>query len=116
MMHEPRPWGRYEILYADEDTWLKKLIIAPGQSLSLQVHQNRNEYWYTTDEGVRAIMGGQDTDHDIAIQPGHVYPVLAGDRHRLMNTSDKEVVVIEWAVGRPTESDIIRIEDNYGRA
>lgn len=109
---ETRPWGRYVVLHSDKDTWLKRLIISPGQSLSLQTHENRDEFWYTTDIGVLYQKG------DLVKPMISGVPVFCSrnQKHRLMNTSDHEVVVIEWAIGSPIESDIIRIEDNYGRS
>lgn len=109
---ETRPWGRYVILHSDKNTWLKRLIISPGQSLSLQTHENRDEYWYTNDLGVVYQKG----DWMKPMVPGTVVSCARNERHRLANLSDREVVVVEWAVGHPTEGDIVRLEDNYGRS
>lgn len=106
------PWGRFIILYQDKDTWLKKLIIAPGQSLSYQYHLNRTEYWVVQDLGVRAIIQGSDIELIKSKIPVAIYPRV---RHRLYNPCDHEVAVLEFATGSPDESDIVRLEDNYGR-
>lgn len=111
-MIETRPWGHFEVLYADEATWLKELVIFPGQSLSLQVHKHRDEFWYTSDEGVRY----RHDDFDGALEPGRIVGCPRGTQHRLYNAGQTVVRVIEWAVGLPDEADIIRLEDNYGRA
>lgn len=111
-MIETRPWGHFEVLYADEATWLKELVIFPGQSLSLQMHKHRDEFWYTRDEGVRYEADGFYS----ALVPGAIVPCLRGTKHRLYNSGQTVVSVIEWAVGLPDEADIIRLEDKYGRA
>lgn len=112
MRTETRPWGWYEVLYESETQWLKKIHISPGQSLSLQAHKYREETWVTETEGIVAVIG----EDEIELSTYYAYHVSRGVRHRLTNTGQTEATVIEWAYGRPDESDIIRYEDNYGRA
>lgn len=108
---EERPWGWFEVLYEDEHTWLKEIIILPGQSLSYQRHAHRDEYWTARTAGARAVTGGLD----VPLAPGVVASVKANVPHRLYNPCQEAVSVLEWAVGHPTEADIVRISDNYGR-
>ena len=110
MKIETRPWGRFIVLYEDKDTWLKRLIISPGQSLSLQSHENRDEHWLSNDR-----VHYWTEEFEGRLWPGEVLTVPAGTKHRLINPYEGEVHVLEWATGSPTESDIIRYEDNYGR-
>lgn len=110
-----RPWGRYFIIYADKTQWLKRLIIYPGQSLSLQFHEERTEFWLTEDEGITAYIESDNLE-EFSILPGEVYVVPVRDKHRLRNTTDRDVIVHEWAVGRVDESDITRLADEYGRS
>lgn len=112
---ESRPWGRFVVLHKDHDMWLKRLIIAPGASLSLQYHENREEYWLTHDVGVRHWYGRQPGAW-VSLPPGVVRKIARGEIHRLENASEKTVIVTEWAVGRPDENDIVRLADDYGRA
>lgn len=107
---ETRPWGRFEVLYADETMWLKRLVIAPGQSLSLQYHHHRAEYWQILDPVLATL-----DEEECEMYPGEFLIVGCGQVHRLSNTGQTDAVVIEWAYGRPDESDIVRLEDNYGR-
>jgi len=111
MRVEQRPWGRFIVIHEDRVNWLKRLIINPGESLSLQSHLQRTEYWLTSDEGVGYQIDGVSG----VMQTGKVYEVIPGDRHRLWNTGPEPVVVVEWATGAPDERDIIRYDDNYGR-
>jgi mannose-6-phosphate isomerase-like protein (cupin superfamily) len=116
MQVETRPWGRFVVLYSDKSIWLKRLIISPGQSLSLQTHKDRDEYWVTEDEGVVAYISFKLGSEEIQLEPGEVYCAPADWYHRIRNSSDKEVHVIEWATGSPKESDITRYQDIYGRS
>lgn len=105
-----KPWGTYEVLYANDSTWLKILTVDAGQRLSAQRHLYRQEFWLPMTPG-RAIIGDETLD----LAPGKVYAVATGQLHRLMNPFEKPLVVYEWAVGKPSEHDIIREEDDYGR-
>ena len=115
-MIETRPWGHFEILYSDEHNWLKRLTIFPGQSLSLQIHRHRDEYWVTYDDNVRVTTGWDETLNDYILFPNQVVFVPAGQIHRIRNTGQTVVRVIEWATGQPDEADIVRLDDDYGRA
>lgn len=111
MSKEFRPWGYFEVLYADEHTWLKRLVVDAGQRLSAQRHRFRKEYWQPLSKGGRGEFDG----HTIDLHPDVVYYVPINMSHRLINPSDSPLVVIEWAVGRPDENDIERLHDDYGR-
>jgi len=115
--NETRPWGRFEVLYEDEQTWLKRIIIAPGQSLSYQYHNWRTETWVAENAGVRAVVEGRD----FAIRYPSNTPTFVPRRakHRLYNPCDHESSVLEWCIavehGPLSEDDIVRLADNYGR-
>lgn len=111
MRSETRPWGRFEVIDESETHWLKRIYIAPGQSLSLQVHARRDEYWQVDETGARAVLGAEDFE----LAPGAAYYCERGTEHRLYNPCEREVVVLEYAVGSPDEADIERLADNYGR-
>ena len=91
--------------------WLKRLIIEPGQALSLQSHEHRKEYWFTEDKGVWYQLESSRDE----LMTGIVFYVARGVKHRLWNASEEPVVVVEWAIGSPRESDIICYDDIYGR-
>lgn len=113
MRQETRPWGRFEVIYETDTTWLKRIIIAPGQSLSYQYHHKRTECWIAETPGVFAeVEGSRFALKANALRPNVIYP---GDRHRLYNPGQTEVSVLEWVVGRPSEDDIVRLSDDYGR-
>ena len=111
-MRVDRPWGYFVVLYEEESTWLKRLVINAGQSLSLQYHHNRDEYWRAEQSGLTAAIG---SGYEQVLIPGVVHEVYAGVPHRITNTTAGPRSVLEWAVGQPDESDIVRLDDDYGR-
>lgn len=111
MRTETRPWGRFVVLYEDESTWLKELYIAPGQSLSLQYHRHRDEYWRAMDWGLK----GEKAGVSYTLDPNKLFYVPARYTHRITNPCAVEIGLLEWAVGIPHEDDIVRLADNYGR-
>lgn len=99
-----RPWGRYVTLDEGVGYKVKKVIIEPGRSISLQYHRHRCEYWYMAGEGGRVQLDG--TDADIA---AHAPPVQVsrGMVHRLANTARTPLTVIEIQSGACLEEDDI---------
>lgn len=107
-----RPWGEFEVLYADENQWTKILWIHPGQAISLQKHLHRTEIWVPMTSNLKALIGGET----LVLTPWGRYTVEAGTPHSLANTGSYTAALIEIATGQPDENDIIRIADLYGRA
>lgn len=118
------PWGTYRKMYPrvygdvgiDIDFVVKELYIMPCQSTSLQFHNHRDEVWYIQD-GYGVVEIG-DTTHDAF--PGRKFKVAAGTKHRITCTSNEELFIVEvwYKNGKEhlSEDDIVRLEDNYGRA
>ena len=111
-MTETRPWGNYVILLEDNNCKVKKISVNPGQKLSLQSHEKRNELWEII-----------DGDGEVTLN-SDIKPVLAGSIihipkktiHRIENVGNKPLVFIEIQTGDYFgEDDIIRYEDIYGR-
>lgn len=111
-----KPWGYYEVLESTPTRWIKKLTIKPNQRLSYQSHTKREEYWFCL-EGVGKAIIEKDTLISKLLWPTiEVVEILRGVKHRIINTSDsQDLVVLEIAEGEPLEEDIIRYEDDYGR-
>lgn len=107
-----RPWGWFEIVHQSEAHWTKILTVSPFQSLSLQAHRYRTEFWTPIDYGLSAEIHGKTID----MLPGIRYDVPRGVKHRVTNTGIVPARFIEVAIGFPDEDDIIRFEDKYGRA
>ena len=108
-----RPWGSWEVLATGEGYTLKRIVVNPGQRLSLQYHRFRAEHWTV----VQGVAEAQINDRLLALTAGESVYVPLGAHHRLKNISDTPLVLIEVQTGEYLdESDIIRIDDDYARA
>jgi mannose-1-phosphate guanylyltransferase len=107
-----RPWGTYATLKQEDGYQVKRITVAPGQKLSLQYHHKRAEHWVVT-QG-QAIVQVGDEKFETGIGEYHYIPL--GEKHRLTNIGDSELVLIEVQVGNYLgEDDIVRLDDVYGR-
>lgn len=108
-----RPWGFYKTTALNSIFQSKILYVSPGQRLSLQSHQRREEYWIVI-HGEGIIQLGESV-HPIAAGSTHFIP--KGCIHRLENTSALETLIIsEVQLGDYFgEDDIHRYSDEYGR-
>lgn len=107
-----RPWGSYTILEDADDCKVKRLVVKPGQVLSLQLHHRRSEHW-TVVQGTARVRVGEET-FDLA-QNQSVY-IPTETLHRLENPTSQDIHLIEVQCGDYFgEDDIERFEDVYGR-
>ena len=108
-----RPWGNYTSLAEGENWQVKKIIVNPGESLSLQLHKHRTEHWIVVNGSALVEIDGKE---EIRYKNESVYIPLA-TKHRLSNIGNDKLILIEVQSGDYLgEDDIIRFEDNYGRA
>ncbi len=105
-----KPWGKYEILEKHDDYWIKKLFVHQGEALSLQKHQYRAENWVVLYGKVGVTKGS----NKLELNTGETIKIEKNEVHRLAGITDS--CVLEIAFGKVLEEDIIRLEDNYGRA
>ncbi len=107
-----RPWGSYTSI-EENSTWkIKKIIVNPYASLSLQMHKYRSEHWVVV-SGTAKVQIGNIIKKLIVNES--IY-VPCGTQHRLSNPSNIPLTLIEVQSGSYVgEDDIIRLEDNYGR-
>ena len=107
-----RPWGYYKVLADEPDHKVKRIVVYPGQRLSLQRHRRRSEHWYFV-EGVAIVTRGKE---DIHVQGGGSVDLPQGSWHRISNPGKEDTVFIEVQTGDYFgEDDIARAEDDYGR-
>ena len=107
-----RPWGSYEQIDQGENFQVKRLIVKPGQVLSLQLHHKRSEHWVVV-KGVARVTKGEDV-FDLKENESVYIPV--GTKHRLENCTQEDLFLIEVQCGSYLgEDDIVRFEDVYGR-
>ncbi|MCM2340143.1 mannose-1-phosphate guanylyltransferase/mannose-6-phosphate isomerase [Rhodoferax sp.] len=108
-----RPWGTYTVLEEGRNFKIKRIEVKPGASLSLQMHYHRSEHWVVV-SGTAKVTNG---DQEILIRANESAYIPAGHKHRLQNPGVVDVVMIEVQSGEYLgEDDIVRFEDNYGRA
>lgn len=108
-----RPWGSFTILEDAEDCKVKRLVVKPGQVLSLQLHHRRSEHW-TVVQGVAKIRLG---DEEFLLSQNESTYIPVETLHRLENPGSTDVHLIEVQTGDYFgEDDIERFEDIYGRS
>ncbi|AZR81699.1 mannose-1-phosphate guanylyltransferase/mannose-6-phosphate isomerase [Thiomicrospira sp. S5] len=107
-----RPWGTYEVLVDSDQYKVKRIVVKPGQRLSLQKHFHRNEHWVVV-SGTATVTVDDDT---FLVRPNESTYIQMGQVHRLENCGKIDLVMVEVQVGEYTgEDDIVRIDDIYGR-
>jgi mannose-1-phosphate guanylyltransferase / mannose-6-phosphate isomerase len=107
-----RPWGSYTVLEEGERFKLKRIVVKPGASLSLQMHHHRSEHWVVIAGMARVVNG----EREIFVRTDESTYIPAGTAHRLANPGKIDCVMIEVQTGDYVgEDDIVRLEDNYGR-
>ena len=109
-----RPWGFYKTTILNDLFQSKVIYVMPGQALSLQSHQRREEYW-TVVHGQGCIQIGESVH---PVSPGQSFFIPKGCKHRLTNTSKTNTIILtEVQLGDYFgEDDIQRYLDQYGRA
>ena len=108
-----RPWGFYKTTVLNDYFQSKVISVKPGQQLSLQSHNHREEHWIVA-HGMGIV---QIEKSEIRIESGSSLFIPKGAKHRLTNTDSKEnLIITEVQIGDYLgEDDIVRYEDNYGR-
>ena len=106
------PWGFYKTVFISEDCQVKVITIFPMGELSLQEHKKREEHWVVVKGNGEVILG----ESIINIYPGKYIYVPKGCKHKIINNSQKNIVVSEIQLGEYFgEDDIIRYQDKYNR-
>lgn len=107
-----RPWGWYDSIDAGPRFQVKRIVVKPGASLSLQMHHHRAEHWIVV-SGTAEVTNGEKTfllaeDESTYIPLGHT--------HRLRNPGKLPLELVEVQSGSYLgEDDIVRFDDTYGR-
>ncbi len=105
-----KPWGAFDRYTLNQPCTVKILTVAPGQALSLQSHEHRDELWVVI-EGDPQIQIGE-TVH--AARCGQEFYIPRRVLHRL-STGSHGARVLEISLGQFDEEDVIRHQDRYGR-
>lgn len=108
-----RPWGTYTVLEEGSRYKIKRIEVKPGASLSLQMHHHRSEHWIVV-SGMAKVVNGES---ELFVAANESTYIPAGHKHRLENPGVINLVMIEVQSGEYLgEDDIVRFQDNYGRA
>ncbi|WP_223426861.1 mannose-1-phosphate guanylyltransferase/mannose-6-phosphate isomerase [Tateyamaria pelophila] len=107
-----RPWGWFESLVVGGRFQVKRIVVNPGASLSLQSHHHRAEHWIVVQGTAKVTI---DNDVTLLTENQSVYVPL-GSVHRVENPGKLPMVLIEVQTGNYLgEDDIVRYEDVYAR-
>ncbi|TQV73423.1 mannose-1-phosphate guanylyltransferase/mannose-6-phosphate isomerase [Exilibacterium tricleocarpae] len=107
-----RPWGYYDSVDMGERFQVKRIVVNPGQQLSLQMHHHRAEHWIVV-QGTAKVVRGED---EYLVTENESTYIPLGVKHRLENPGAIPLEIIEIQSGSYLgEDDIVRFSDNYGR-
>jgi len=107
-----RPWGRYREYARNEPCTVWIVEMKPGESGSLQSHQNFDELWIMLTDGGEVQVGDEVKE----VNAGDEIFIPKGTKHRLSNHGDGLFRMMEVAYGEVQDEDKVRYEDRYGRA
>lgn len=107
-----RPWGSYTVLGEGPGYKMKKIMVSPGQRLSLQMHYHRSEHWIVTGGTAKVTLG----DEVKMVHENESVFIPLSTKHRLENPGRIPLEIIEVQNGKYLEEDdIVRFDDEYGR-
>ena len=116
VLHHPqvfRPWGSYRSVDTGERFQVKRIVVKPGEELSLQMHHHRAEHWVVVSGTARIHCDGEER----LLHENQSAYIPLGSTHRLANPGVVPLHLIEVQSGSYLgEDDIVRFEDNYGRS
>ncbi len=108
-----KPWG-YELLFALTEKYAGKLIyVKQGHRLSLQYHRQKDETLYIYEgKALVEIEGKNGEIVEQEMKSGDSFRVPPMTKHRMKALED----TVFFEVSTPELEDIVRMEDDYGRA
>jgi mannose-1-phosphate guanylyltransferase/mannose-6-phosphate isomerase len=107
-----RPWGWYDSIDSGDRFQVKRIVVNPGASLSLQMHRHRAEHWVVV-KGVAEVV---HEDRNFLLHENESTYIPLGHKHRLSNPGHQPLEIIEIQSGSYLgEDDIVRLDDLYGR-
>jgi len=110
---ERRPWGAFVVLDDGPLAKVKRITVDPGKRLSYQRHHRRAEHWFVVAGTALVTLDG--VDHEVRV--GEAIDIPLGAAHRVENRGGAPLVFVEVQQGDYFgEDDIVRLEDDYGRA
>jgi len=111
IQEDQRPWGKFRAYPTLGARRVKIITVRPGASLSLQFHRRRSEFWVVLDAGLEITVGSRVWRPSA----GEEIFIPSQTAHRLRGVGRRPGRVMEIWLGSSSESDIVRLEDIYGR-
>lgn len=105
-----RPWGNFRQFTKNDNSTIKIITVNPNETLSLQSHKNRAEFWHILIGSGTVEIGGVKKNTIV----GDEHEIEIGEKHRL-SAGPEGLQVLEIATGDFDEGDIVHYEDKYGR-
>ena len=108
-----RPWGTFTVLDEADGFKVKRIEVLPGKRLSYQKHAQRAEHWFVVEGTAKVTLDGSE----ILVEAGRAIDIPTGAAHRVENPGEVNLVFVEVQRGGYLgEDDIVRLEDDFGRA
>lgn len=109
---EQRPWGEFTTILVEKDCKVKRISVNPGQKLSYQSHNKRQEVWCIVSGEAKVTL----EEKNFFLEAGDFVKIGLKEKHRIENVGKKKLKFVEVQTGEYFgEDDIIRYEDDYGR-
>jgi mannose-6-phosphate isomerase len=111
IVEEHRPWGKFRSFPHKKAGSIKLITVNPNESLSLQYHNQRSEFWVALDKGLEVTVGEK------VWQPQKNEEIFIPQKapHRVRNIGKSPARIMEIWIGSSNEDDIVRLKDIYGR-
>ena len=106
-----KPWGYYVDIHRTDDVVFKQIVVDPGEELSYQSHEKRDEFWFIKSGVGLLIMDAIE----IEVSAGQSFPIYRKNKHMIKNISEMDLEIYEMQCGVCDENDIVRYSDKYGR-
>lgn len=109
--HDDRPWGSFDQFTKNEPSTVKLITVSPNKRLSLQKHSKRSEFWHIISGSGIITIGTQS----LPAKSGDEFEIPIETLHRVAG-GPEGLCFLEIALGDFDENDIVRTEDDFGRA
>src|SRR6185295_9311221 len=110
---DQRPWGTFTVLDEADGFKVKRIEVLPGKRLSYQKHSRRAEHWMVVEGTAKVTLD----DREVTVAAGESIDIAVGAAHRVENPGQETLVFIEVQRGGYLgEDDIVRLQDDFGRA
>lgn len=112
-LFDRRPWGTFKVLDEGTNFKVKRIEVLPTKRLSYQKHSMRLEHWVVVQGTAKVTLD----DREIIVSTGESIDIAVGAAHRVENPNNELLIIIEVQRGSYLgEDDIVRLQDDFGRA